>query len=406
MTETKRTTPGVRQRHRDTCKRTGSCRCPWQWSYNGGRDKGTGQRLQLSGTAATRKDAIAAKAEVMRQREAGMLDGDRTITVGQYLEDWYRRRTVDAETPLRASTAKSYRDHLDRFWLPLIGRIRLRDLRAGDIERAMDTIRRGHPTMGPTSRARVFGTLRSAMRSAVRRKVLPVSPTDAVDRGGKPVKRQVKPWSPETLGAFLDDERVRSHRLYPAYVLAAYSGLRRGEVCGLQWQDVDLDEGTLTVERQRVSVNYAVTESDPKTENGLREVPLVPEVVAALKAWRVQQKAERLLLGEAWPSDEPAWVFTDALGQPWHPVSLSQQFRRLVQKTGLPYIRLHDLRHGTASLLLNSGVANLFTVSRILGHSDISVTSDVYGHMDPKRAAEAMAAAALRVPRKAGGQAG
>ena len=117
-----------------------------------------------------------------------------------------------------------------------------------------------------------------------------------------------------------------------------------------------------------------------------------------LRAWRKQQQEERLALGEAWPNTDI--VFTDELGEPVHPERIGKTFTRLTKIAGLRHTRLHDLRHGAASLLLNSG-ADMFLVSRILGHADISTTTKIYGHLDPRVAATMADVAAARVPRKA-----
>ena len=185
VTARRQTTTGVRQRHTKTCQRTGPCRCPWAWSFEPAADRMTGDRIQLGkGGYRTRKDALEARNEVVQRHTNGLLARDRRVSVEQYLQDWFQRRTVDAEKPLRATTAKSYADHIARFLVPTLGKIRLAELQGEDIERAMARIRREHPNLSASSRHRIYATLRSALRAAVKRKIIPLSPTDSADLVG------------------------------------------------------------------------------------------------------------------------------------------------------------------------------------------------------------------------------
>lgn len=151
--------------------------------------------------------------------------------------------------------------------------------------------------------------------------------------------------------------------------------MRRGEAAALAREDLDLDGATLTVRWQRVLIGWDVIEDDPKSEAGDRTVPLDAGTVAALRAHRRAQVSERLAWGSAWV--DSGKVFTRGDGQPVHPAVISDRFHDLVVAADLPPVRLHDLRHDAASLMLAAGV-DLKVVQETLGHSSITITSDTY----------------------------
>lgn len=381
--ESKRRSDGLRQRHGTHCARRGPCRCPWAFVVELTRG-GTADRRQVTRSGfATLKEAKDARADVLRQDQLGLIPSDRKITTAAFLEQWWVWRTEQHEEPLRASTQVSYRLYLDRL-IPLLGAVRLGDLRAVHIERAFASLKQQFPQQSPTSRQRAYATLRSAFRHAVRSKLIAVSPCDAVDLGFRAHRPRPTVWQPEEIGQFLDHltrlaPGCPEWRLAPAYHLAAFSGLRRGEVAGLRWADVDLDRQFLTVTQQAVVISHRVEYSAPKTRAGeQRIVALDADTVAALRSWRAQQAAERLAWGQAWT--DSGLVFTREDGRGWHPEVLTRSLPKLARAAGVPVIRFHDLRHLSASLQIAAGVS-MAVVSKRLGHSTIGVTVDIYGHL-------------------------
>lgn len=232
--------------------------------------------------------------------------------------------------------------------------------------------------LSPVSKQRVRATLRSALTSAEREG--PVSRNVAkfveIPRG-TPRTDQIHAWTGAQLQAFLDS--TSALRMWPVLSRTlALAGLRRGEVAGLQWQDVDLDKGQLRVRQQLVVVGHQVEVGEPKTQNSRRAVALDPTTVAELRSWKAQQAAERLSWGSAYQNT--GYAFTAEDGSPLHPERITKTFLRLQAKVDVPRIRLHELRHTSASLLLAAGVA-MKTVSSRLGHSSISITADTYSHV-------------------------
>jgi integrase len=186
----------------------------------------------------------------------------------------------------------------------------------------------------------------------------------------------MKVWTREELDTFL--ALCADDRLFSMWRLAAWTGMRRGEVCGLAWRDVDLDAGTITVQRSRVMVNTEIRESKPKTATGRRQVELDDETLGALRTWHEQQRRE----SEEWPGEWPAHglVFTLQDGSALHPDYLTRTFHALSKKAKVSRIRLHDLRHTHATLLLAAGVP-VKVVSERLGHSTPAFTMAVYQHV-------------------------
>lgn len=192
-------------------------------------------------------------------------------------------------------------------------------------------------------------------------------------------------------------ESARGDRLEALYVLAMTSGLRIGELLGLTWRRLDLNDGVLQVvtSLQRSPDGWVLGE--PKTKSSRRSVMLTPLAVEALRAHRVRQAAERLAVADVWANKD--LVFCDTLGGFLSPEYVSRYaFPQLIARAGVPRRRFHDLRHSCATILLKAGIP-LKVVSEMLGHTSIAITADVYGHVTAEMqrdAARAMEAALQR----------
>jgi integrase len=189
-------------------------------------------------------------------------------------------------------------------------------------------------------------------------------------------KVEPETWTAQQLQAFL--AAAAGHRLFPALWVLATTGMRRSELLGLKWGDIDLHKGAIKLNRGLVSVGYELHESRGKTVNARRRIELDPTTIDVLSAWRQWQSAERHAIGAA----APDWVFTDTNGEVVHPDKLTQTFDRLVHRTELPAVRLHDLRHTQATLLIDAGVP-VKVVSERLGHATAAFTIETYQHVLP-----------------------
>lgn len=199
-------------------------------------------------------------------------------------------------------------------------------------------------------------------------------------------RQEMLTWDEDQLRTFLD--ATREDRLFPLWQLTAMSGMRRGEVLGLRWDDLDFKGSTVTVNRQWKRGEKGLILAPPKTERGRRTIDIDSETLAVLKGWRRTQLEERMAQGGEWRDTE--FVFTRQDGRPHDVDVVSQRFDRLVARLDLPALRYHDLRHTHATLLLSIGVP-AHVVAMRLGHRSVAFTLQQYAHVSsrpPRRARE------------------
>ncbi|MGW0626070.1 tyrosine-type recombinase/integrase [Streptomyces sp. NPDC002758] len=260
----------------------------------------------------------------------------------------------------------------------------------------------------------MHATLRSALSTAVRQRLVTFNAVKDIELP-KAARPKVKPWEPAELGQFLDS--IGDHRLGAMFEVIAGTGLRRGEAVGLRWDDVDLARRIIVVRQQVVQESgrkktrqapapcpyceaghLGVSFGKPKTASGEdRVIDLDEGTVGALLAHQLRQQAEREEWGEAYA--DHGLVFAREDGNPLRPDDVTKLFVALVDAAGLRRVRLHDLRHGQASLMLAAGV-ELAIVSKRLGHSSISITSDTYSHLLGGVGRDAADRASALVPRR------
>ena len=366
------------------------------------------------GGFATEQEAKVARNAARAAADQGTAVAATRITVRDYLEDWLEA----SASRVRPTTLVSYSLHVHRYIVPAIGAGRLQQLTPAMIDKMNAALLksgrmpRREPVEGekpapaqglsPATVRRCGATLHKALGDAVRKKLIPYNPADAVDlprvkAGGADGAGDLPVWTRLQLDKFLT--HVAGERLFPMWRLAAWTGMRRGEVAGITWRDVDTDAGTITVRRARVNVTSAdVRESKPKTARGRRRVELDEETRVALADWRERHDAERKAWPGVWPGDDLVFTLEDGSGL--RPDYLSRTFRARAARAGLPVIRFHDLRHTHATLLLAAGVP-VKVVSERLGHSTVAFTMDVYQHVLPGQQREAVQALADAAPARA-----
>jgi len=346
------------------------CKGSWRYTLEYGRDS-TGRRMQTSKAGFPTKGAAQQSLqEVVRTLLVDV--GVHSITVGEYLDTW-----LTGKHALKPKTISLYRDMANNYLIPHLGDIKLLELRAPHLDRMYAAItmgKRGRP-LSPSTIRRVHAVLRSALNTAVKRRLIPYSPAEHIELSPENPKRP-KPWSVGESHLFLD--HVATDRLAPLYELMLTTGLRRGEAIGLRWEDVDLEGSVLFVTQQITEVHGRAVVGTPKTKRGTRLVPLDAETVSMLRRHREAHDLERVAWGPAW--NEAGLVFTREDGRLLRPEYATRHFQALAAAMGLPAIRLHDLRHTHASLALAAGV-EMKVVSERLGHSQISVTADLYTHV-------------------------
>ena len=234
---------------------------------------------------------------------------------------------------------------------------------------------------------KVHSTLHRSLSQAVSDDLF--LPRNAADvKAPRPAPEEMRPLSEVEARAFLD--AARGDRFEPLYVLAITTGLRRGELLGLRWDDVDLERGTLRVGRALVREGGRYTVGETKTKRGRRQVNLTPRTVSVLKAHRKCQLEEKIRFAGLF--EERGLVFSTGVGTPLNPENLvKRSFKPLLKRASLPEIRFHDLRHTCATLLLGRGVHPKI-VQELLGHATIAMTLDNYSHYLPSMGDQASGA--------------
>ena len=354
----------------------------WAVVVDIGRDPQTGKRRQKwhSGFR-TRKEADRALNDILTRLERGTFVTPSRRTLTAFLEEWLPASRIQ----LRESTHESYARNIRVHVLPRLGGVELQRLtpvalNAFYAELLAQGRADGKGGLAPRTVRYIHTILHAALADAVRWNLLTRNPAD---QATPPTSRaaqsaEMKTWTAEQLRDFLT--HVAEHRMYPAFVLAGTTGMRRGEIAGLKWADIDFDRSRLAVRRALVTIGYAAAWSEPKTDRGRRSVALDQHTLAALRVHRVRQAEERLALGPAYTDED--LVFARADGSAPHPERLSKAFAAEARKAGLPPIRFHDLRHTYATIALQAGV-HPKVVSERLGHGDIALTLNIYSHAIP-----------------------
>jgi integrase len=351
----------------------------WRGAVDLGWHEGKRRRKYI--TRSTQAEVVRELRRLTAAAEEGRLAVTRAPTLGQWME-----RYLDevAASSVRPSSLRRYRQELRLYVVPALGKVPLDKLKPSQVS---DFYRSQLLHLSPGSVRRLHALLRRSLGVAVRWQLIPWNPVTAVDPPSlTPV--EVHPFDARETRLFL--AAASGDRFLARWLIAVLLGLRQGEVLGLAWRDVDLDQRVLTV---RQALQYRPGDGfhlvPPKTARSRRTVPLPDAVVDALKLRREQQEADRQAAGvEFW--EDWGLVFTTRLGTPLSPRNDYREFRRLVDAAGLRPVRLHDLRHTAASLMLAQGV-NPRVVMELLGHSQISVTMNTYSHVAPASSREAVA---------------
>lgn len=377
----------------------------WAYSLELGRDPETGKRRQRkrSGFRTKREAQDALRAEQV-DRERGDHVEDSPTTVAEFLDGWLRGLPARELAP---STVDAYERAVRTHIKPHLGGVKVQDLTPQRIAGFLGDLRtngrrEGDEPLSAKTVANVRGVLSTALDDAATNGLLAVNPVSRVrtPRTAKTRQSKVKAWTQAELARFLDyverleddhDEGVLQAvgRLYPLWLTLAVTGMRRGEALGLQWQDVE--DGCLHVRRTRTSISGREVRGPTKT--GLaRRVQIDPTTLAVLQRWRERQEREAAAWAEvtgdtsAWNPE--GWMFVLEDGRPVDPNAVSRWFTRACESAGLPGIGVHGLRHSHASLLLLGG-EDFVTVARRLGHSEVSTTLNIYGHLLPAGAESA-----------------
>jgi integrase len=348
-----------------------------------GRDESGRRRRQWHPGHGSEREAQQALTDILHRLDTNTYVAPSRLTVTSFLiNEWL----PTIRTSIRHTTWDSYSRTIALHITPHVGNLPLQALTPARINRLYSDLldggrlNRGGGALSPKTVRNVHVILRKSLGDAVRWGLLQRNVAEYAD---PPKLRaagniEMKTWTPDQVRAFL--ETTSSDRLHAAFLLAATTGMRRGEVLGLRWQDVDLDARRLAVRQTLVSVAYSMEFSTPKTQRSRRSIPLDGRTAAALQFHCKQQDRERHLFGPDYIENDLVFRMED--GRPVQPDSFSQFFEKLLRQSGLPRIRFHDLRHTYATVSLQAGVPAK-VVSDRLGHATVAFTLDVYSHAVP-----------------------
>jgi integrase len=348
----------------------------WRLKFEAGPRDAAGRRQTRYATIrGTKKDAERELRRLLSDIDGGTYVDPAKTTIAEWVRQW-----LAGANGLSRKTAERYGQLAEQQIVPHLGNIVMQKLRPAHVAAWHDTLRTSGGAAGRPLSARTVGHAHRVLHTALARAAKLEIVSRNVASVVKPPKveaEEVEILGAEQVVAVLS--KLVGHRLYPVVVLALGTGLRRGELCALRWGDVDLDGAVLRVERAVEQTKAGLRIKGPKSRHGRRSISLPTAVVDALRAHRVEQLQQRLVLGLGRPGpDDPLFTLADAT--PWKPDYLSRTWRQAVTDLELPDVSLHALRHSHASALISAGV-DVLTISRRLGHATAAFTLTVYGHL-------------------------
>jgi integrase len=319
----------------------------------------------------------------MADRDSGLIFDAGKVTVGDYLDRWL---ADTVKGTVRTSTYERNEEIVRLHIKPSLGQVGLKKLTPAHVRGLYSE--KLDSGLAPATVRRIHSTLHKALSQAVSDGIVPRNA--AYVKAPRPAPEEIRPLSEDEARAFLDAARQTGERFEALYVLAITTGLRRGELLGLRWDDADLEFGTLRVGRALVREGGRHTLGETKTRRGRRQINLTPRTVNALKKHRKKQLEEKMKLAGLYK--DHGLIFASGVGTPVNPENLvKRSFKPLLKKAGLPEIRFHDLRHTCATLLLSRGVHPKL-VQELLGHATIAMTLDTYSHYLPSMGDQAAGA--------------
>ena len=344
----------------------------WEGRYTAGHDPETGKTVYKNVLGKTQAEVKAKlKQAIQENAEVDTLKAEK-YSVGQWMDIWFENY---AKIKVRPSSHQTYRGYIDNHIKPNIGKIQLNKLTTLELQKLykkllskgrVDRIEaKGQPKgLRPKTVRNIHQIISSAMEFAKSQKLIAINPTDGCALP-KLEYREMKTLPVEQLASFLRE--AKESGVFEMYYIELATGLRRGELLGLKWEDLDLEQGTLRVQRQVSRINGEVVEAPLKTKNSYRTISLGTDAVGILKEQRKK-------------CGNSPYVFPSPTGGPISPDSVLQMLHRVLKRAGLPKVRFHDLRHTFATVALQNGV-DIKTVSGILGHYSAGFTLDTYAHV-------------------------
>ncbi len=373
---TSKNAPGAGTIRKKTVKRNGKEYTYWEARYTTGYDPGTGKQIQKSITGKTQKEVAQRLRQITLEIDMGTYQEPCKMTVGEWLDIWLDDYLVD----VKPWTAVKYKSYIQKHIKPALGVVRLDALAVPAIQHFYNNLRKGSPGkagLSPKTVKNIHGVFHEALQQAVSIGYLRNNPT-SVCKLPRVEKPEIQPLDSREITRFL--EEIKGHRFETFYRVTLFTGMRRGEACGLLWDCVDFKRGTICIKRQLQKVpgeKHAVELTS--TKNGKsRTIMPAESVMQLLKRHRAEQNAMRLMAGSAWQNNN--YVFCNEIGEPLCAHTIYNNYKRIVTEMGIPKSRVHDLRHSYAVASIMSG-DDIKTVQENLGHATAAFTLDRYGHV-------------------------
>ncbi|OMD00026.1 site-specific integrase [Paenibacillus sp. FSL R5-0636] len=342
--------------------------------YTGEKVNGVRVRAKAGGFK-TQKEAIAAEAERRDALNKGTYFEPAKTLFKDYIADWLKnRRSISQET------VELYENNLRLYINPVLGDIPLSKLNAQHVEDFLTSM--DDKGLGEWSIKRAFSILNAALNSAVTKDLILKNPASKVEKP-KVTRKSMAVWEPDFTFEFLEKTKGES-RYWIAIYLAIMTGMRQGEILGLRWSDIDFDNKTLHIQ-QTVTKRRRIKDG-AKTPSSIRSVALSTDTVDKLKEHRKHILEDRLIAGQSYLNHD--LVVCTAVGGPATTRSVYRAWERFLKKYEAPHITFHDLRHTHVAMMIKQGV-HMKVISERLGHSSISVTMDIYGHLLPNMQSDA-----------------
>lgn len=339
-----------------------------------GRDANGKRRIFNKTIHGSKKDAQKYLNAKLREKDLGVFVEPASMPLNDFLDRWLEEI---AKHKLRQRTFETYKSLLNNHVRENLGNKRLCDIQDYEVQKIYNSLK--DKDFSPKTIRHIHNVLSSALKQAVRWKMLIQNPCELCQLP-RMERTEMKYFTPEETAIFL--ETAKDDRYYSAFLLAIETGMRPEEYLGLQWKDIDFEKKTVSIRRALVAQKgggFIFTE--PKTKKSRRSIPLSDSVINALKIYRRNQLEARLKMGAKYQNQD--LVFSSEIGTPLlHQNFTRRHFKPIRDKAELPKIRLYDLRHTTATLLLSAG-ENPKVVQERLGHASIVLTLDTYSHVLP-----------------------
>ncbi len=374
-----RSAHGSAKPHKKTVMKNGKLYTYWEGRVTTGYDPGTGRQIQKSFTGKTQKEVLKKMQAIQVEVNNGTYREPCKMTVGEWLDIWQ----YDYLGGVKPFTVLKYAQYIRNQIIPALGAIKLEALNTPSIQRFYNSLGKpkgDKPGLSAKTIKGIHGVLHKSLSQAVAIGYLRFNPTDAC-KLPRMERKEIKPLDEKEISAFMN--AAQGNRYEAILLVTLFTGLRRGEVCGLTWDCIDFKCGTILVNKQLQNIpgkpgEYHLVSS----KNGRdRTITAAPFVMDVLKRHKAQQAKEQLKAGPLWQNN--GFVFCNEMGERVSPHTVYDNFKKIAASIGRPDARLHDLRHSYAVAAFQAG-DDPKTVQANLGHATATFTLDVYGHVTEK----------------------